>query len=212
MPRPAGPGGRLTTSRCDQTTEGWRDEAASHAGYEWQHDALAAAGADPRVPTGEMFNRRAIVAVSLVGIVSTGLVSLLQISIVRRLPDPPTRKPRFDTLKVNTSDEAFGYGMPDGPLTLGLDAANLALAAAGPPDRYRIRPWLPVLASALSAIQASVAAKYLFYQMPKVDRAWCPYCIVDALTHFTTFALTLPEARRSFETDYRGSSRKRATR
>jgi hypothetical protein len=30
--------------------------------------------------------------------------------------------------------------------------------------------------------------------MPKVDRAWCPYCSADALAHFATFALTLPEA------------------
>lgn len=39
-----------------------------------------------------------------------------------------------------------------------------------------------------------MAAKYLFYDMPYVDEAWCPYCIADALTHFTTFGLTLPEA------------------
>jgi uncharacterized membrane protein len=48
-------------------------------------------------------------------------------------------------------------------------------------------------ATVLSGAQAAVAAKYLFYQMPYVDRAWCPYCIVHALTHFATFALTLPE-------------------
>jgi hypothetical protein len=34
-------------------------------------------------------------------------------------------------------------------------------------------------------------------EMPKVDRAWCPYCVLDALTHFATFALTLPEARKA---------------
>jgi hypothetical protein len=30
--------------------------------------------------------------------------------------------------------------------------------------------------------------------MPYVDKAWCPYCIVDALTHFATLGLVLPEA------------------
>jgi uncharacterized membrane protein len=122
-----------------------------------------------------------------------GVVSLLQTGVVRRLPDPPTRRPHFDTEKVNFSDEAFSYGMPDGPLTVAMHSANLAIAAAGPPDRYKDRPWLSVMAAILSGAQAAVAAKYLFYQMPKVDRAWCPYCIVDALTHFATFALTLPE-------------------
>ena len=39
-----------------------------------------------------------------------------------------------------------------------------------------------------------MAAKYLFYQMPRVDRAWCPYCIVDALVHFANLGLVLPEA------------------
>jgi uncharacterized membrane protein len=122
------------------------------------------------------------------------LVSLFQTGMIRRLPDPPTRRPNFDTTKVNSSKEAYSYGMPDGPLALGFHAANLALAAAGPPERDRERPWLPLTASLLSGAQAAVAVKYLFYQMPQVDKAWCPYCIVDALAHFATFALTLPEA------------------
>ncbi len=31
--------------------------------------------------------------------------------------------------------------------------------------------------------------------MPRVDKAWCPYCILDALTHFATLVLALPEAK-----------------
>jgi uncharacterized membrane protein len=138
--------------------------------------------------------RRVIVGVSLIGIASMAIVSLLQTGIVRHLPDPPTRRPHFHSDKVNSSEEAYSYGMPDGPLAIAMHAVNLVLAAAGPPNRSRQRPWLPLLAGIASAAQAAVAAKYLFYQMPKVDKAWCPYCIVDALTHFATFALTLPEA------------------
>lgn len=141
-----------------------------------------------------MRRRRGIVGVSLVGIVAMSAVSLLQTGIVRHLPDPPTRRPKFRSDKVNCSREAYGYGMPDGPLTVALHAANLALATAGPPDRARHRPLLPVFASLLSGMQAAVAAKYLFYTMPKVDKAWCPYCVVDAFTHFATFKLTVPEA------------------
>ncbi|MFN3944316.1 MAG: vitamin K epoxide reductase family protein [Allosphingosinicella sp.] len=145
----------------------------------------------------EMRYRRAIVGVSLVGMAAMGVVTLLQTGILKHLPDPKTKTPHFDTDKVNTSEEAFSYGMPDAPLTLIAHSAAIALAAAGPADRGERRPWLPVLASLLSLPQAAIAAKYLFHQMPKVDRAWCPWCVVDALTHFAAFALTLPEARKA---------------
>lgn len=149
--------------------------------------------------SADMKRRRAIVGLSMAGGVAMGIVSLLQTGIVRHLPDPPTRKPHFDTDKVNSSDEAYGYGMPDGPLTLGLHSLNLMLAAAGPPNRAKHRPYLPILAAAFSGIQAAVAGKYLFYTMPKVDKAWCPYCVTDAMTHFATFALTIPEALRALK-------------
>lgn len=138
--------------------------------------------------------RRAIVGVSLIGMASMGIVSLLQMGIVRKLPEPHTKSPNFNTVKVNTSKEAFSYGMPDGSLVLVTHAINLAIAASGPADRYQKRPWLPVAAVASALPQALMAAKYLFYQMPKVDKAWCPYCVVDALTHFATLGLAIPEA------------------
>ena len=145
----------------------------------------------------EMQYRRAIVGVSLIGMAAMGIVSLLQTGVVKTLPDPPTRKPHFDTEKVNTSKEAYSYGMPDAPLVLVTHATNIAIAAAGPADRYDKRSWLSFAAVASALPQALMAAKYLFYQMPKVDKAWCPYCVVDALTHFATLGLTLPEAARA---------------
>ena len=142
----------------------------------------------------ELDARRAIIAVSLVGVAAMGVVSLLQTGVIKHLPDPPIRRPKLDTDRINLSEEAYSYGLPDGPLTVALHGANMVLAAAGPSDRWRKRPFLPVLASLLSAGQAAVVAQYLFYQMPKVERAWCPWCVLDALTHFATFALTLPES------------------
>ncbi|MDP9415431.1 MAG: vitamin K epoxide reductase family protein [Pseudomonadota bacterium] len=142
----------------------------------------------------EMAYRRAIVGVSLIGIGAMAIVSLLQTGVVKHLPDPPVEKPHFDTDKVNSSKEAYSYGMPDAPLTIAAHSASLAIAAAGPPERYKNRPWLPLLATALALPQAAIAAKYLFYQMPKVDKAWCPYCVTDAVMHFATVALTIPES------------------
>ena len=148
--------------------------------------------------------RRAIVASSLVGMGSMAIVSMFQTGIIRHLPDPPLES--FHSDKVNSSSTAYGYGMPDGPITLGMHAANLALAAAGPPGRARERPWLPLLAAGFAGAQAAVAAKYLFHQMPKVDRAWCGYCITDALAHFATFAFTLPETAKALDSPQRASA------
>ena len=154
----------------------------------------------------EMNYRRGITAVSLVGIAAIGIVSLLQMGIVKHLPDPPVKKPHFDSDKVNSTKEAYSYGMPDGPLTIAAHATTIAIAAAGPPDRYKNRPWLPLLATAVALPQAAIAAKYLFYQMPKVDKAWCPYCVTDALMHFATVALTIPESIRAVGSLSSGSS------
>ncbi len=148
----------------------------------------------------EMIYRRGITIVSLVGIAAIGIVSLLQMGIVKHLPDPPVKKPHFDSDKVNSTKEAYSYGMPDGPLTIAAHATSIAIAAAGPPHRYKNRPWLPLLATAVALPQAAIAAKYLFYQMPKVDKAWCPYCVTDALMHFATVALTIPETIKALGT------------
>lgn len=139
----------------------------------------------------EMRLRRGVVGVSLLGIACMAATTLLQTGAVADLPDPPLRN--FKTKRVNSSDEAYSYGGPDSPITIAAHAANMILASTGAPSRAGRHPWLPLLATLVSGAQAAVAAKYLFYQMPKVDKAWCPYCIADALTHFATLALTLPE-------------------
>lgn len=144
---------------------------------------------------GDMQLRRGVIGASLLGIVSMAIVTLFQSGVVKRLKDPPIGN--FDSNKVNSSDEAYGYGGPDAPIAIAAHAVNMVLATSGPPERSHTHPWLPVLATLAAGAQAATAAKYLFYQMPKVDKAWCPYCIFDAFTHFATLALTLPEAARS---------------
>lgn len=142
--------------------------------------------------SGHMRRRRGTVGVSLLGIGAMAFTSMLQMGMIRRLPDPPIR--RFDTKRVNLSDEAFSYGGPDSPIVILMHAVNMVLATTGGADRARHHPWLPLLAATLSGAQSAMAAKYLFYQMPYVDEAYCPYCMVDALAHFATLGLVLPEA------------------
>lgn len=136
--------------------------------------------------------RRGIVQVSLIGIAAMAATTLLQMGVAKRLPDP--RLKQFDTKKVNSSKEAYSYGGPDSPIAIATHSANMVLASTGGRDRAQRQAWLPILATLVASAQAAVAAKYLFHTMPKVDKAWCPYCIVDALTHFATAVFTLPEA------------------
>lgn len=125
--------------------------------------------------------RRAMVGASLIGIAAMGIVTLFQSGAVRHLPDPPLEG--FDSDKVNSSDTAFGWGMPDAPISIVSHAVNLALATIGTATRATEQPWVPLAATAAAAPSAIVSAKYLFYQMPVQEKGWCPYCIADALAH-----------------------------
>lgn len=109
---------------------------------------------------GHMRRRRGTVAVSLLGIGAMAFTSMLQMGMVRRLPDPPIR--RFNTKKVNLSKEAFSYGGPDSPIVILMHAINMVLATTGGADRARHHPWLPLLAAGLSGAQSAMAAKYRF--------------------------------------------------
>jgi uncharacterized membrane protein len=87
--------------------------------------------------------------------------------------------------------------VPDGTLSLVGHATTIALTAWGGPERPHTEPWIPLAAAAITPAAAAVAGKYLFYQMPVVEKKACVYCIVDALAHLGAFAFALPDARRA---------------
>src|SRR5919109_300452 len=60
--------------------------------------------------------RRAIVGSSLVGIACMAITTLFQTGMVKHLADPPIED--FDSDKVNASDLAYSWGMPDSPLSI----------------------------------------------------------------------------------------------
>lgn len=136
--------------------------------------------------------RRALIGASLIGIASMAIVTLFQSGGIKHLPDPPLQG--FDSDKVNSSDTAYGWGMPDAPLSIVSNAVNIALASVGGADRAQTQPWVPLLASLAAAPSAAVSAKYVFYEMPVKEHGWCPYCIIDGLTHIAAFGFTLWEA------------------
>jgi len=144
--------------------------------------------------TDDLWRRRAIIGLSLVGMTAMGAVSLLQTGVIKHLPDPPLDS--FDSDKVNSSDTAYALGVPDGTLSLASLAANVPLAAFGGADRVREQPWVPLVAAGKAAVEAAAAGWY-FYQMPAKEKKWCGYCIVGAAANFGIFALTLPEAKKA---------------
>lgn len=143
----------------------------------------------------EVILRRAIVATSLFGIGAMAVIALFQSGLLRRLPDLPLEDFRSD--EVNASDTAYGWGMPDSPLSIGAHAASLAVATVGDEDRAQAHPWLPLAASAVAAPAAITSARYLFYDMPVREKGWCPYCIVDALAHIAVLGFTFWESRKA---------------
>ena len=140
--------------------------------------------------------RRAIIGLSLVGMGAMAAVSLLQTGIVKHLPDPPLDN--FDSDKVNSSDTAYALGVPDGTLSLASLAANIPIAAFGGENRVAEQPLVPLFAAGKSIVEA-LAASWYFYQMPAVEKAWCGYCIIGALTNIGIAALSLPEAKEAYE-------------
>ena len=139
--------------------------------------------------------RRASIALSLLGMASMAPPALLQTGLVRHLPDPPI--PGFNSDKVNLSDDAFPFGMPDGPIALAGFAMNVPLAAFGGQDRARKLPWVPLLAFAKSAVDTAISG-WLFYKMPTREKAWCVYCITAFFINLGLLALALPEARQAW--------------
>jgi uncharacterized membrane protein len=144
--------------------------------------------------TPDLRRRRAVIGLSLVGIVSMTAVSLLQTGMLKHLPDPPLDG--FNSDKVNSSTTAYRLGVPDGTLSLASLATNIPIAALGGANRARTHPWMPLLAAGKAAVDAAAAAWY-FYQMPAKEKAWCSYCVGGALATFGILALALPEARKA---------------
>ncbi len=147
--------------------------------------------------TDDLWRRRAIIGLSLVGVGAMAAVSLFQTGVIKHLPDPPIKG--FDSDKVNSSDTAYMLGVPDGTISLASLAANIPLAAAGGTDRAAEHPLVPLVAASKAAVEAAVAGWY-FYQMPMKEKAWCGYCIVGALANFGICALALPEAKKALST------------
>ncbi len=138
-------------------------------------------------------HRRGTVGLLLAAIGSLGVVSLYQVGIIRRVPEPPL--PYLDADGVDAAPEAYEVlNMPDALLGIASYALTAALAAAGGEDRATDRPWIPLSLTAKVAFDVAQAGKLTLEQWTR-HRAFCLWCLVAAGASFATAPLIIPEAR-----------------
>ena len=128
--------------------------------------------------------RRHIAVLSAAGLIDFTVISLYQLGIIDKLPDLPGKV--FDSNSVNASKDAQVMGLPDGPVSLTLYAANLLLAAGALKQKKRgnIFDWL----LAGSAIGQAAGGAYYLYNMATVQKKVCVYCVAGALINFATLS------------------------
>jgi uncharacterized membrane protein len=143
----------------------------------------------------DLQRRRWIVGLSLVGTAMAQIVSLYQIGIVRRLPDPPLEI--FDSTKVDASDYAYKrLQTPDAFMMLASYAMTAWLAGAGGKNRATQTPLLPV-ALGLKTVLDTATAVELGREEWQENKALCAYCQVATICSVVSVALAAPEALRA---------------
>lgn len=124
--------------------------------------------------------RRQIAALAALGLIDFSLITLFQLGYIKKLPDIPHKL--FDTQKVNTSEEAVLFGIPDGVVSLSGYTATMALAVAA----TRFKKPSRILDVAMGGVllgQAFGAGQYLV-NMTTVQKRACIYCIAGAVINF----------------------------
>lgn len=127
-------------------------------------------------------NRREIGLLSAIGLLDFVPISLYQLGVIRHLPDLPGKL--FDSDAVNASKNAQIGGLPDGPVSLLMYAANLVLVS-GALKKKKKRNVFDYLVAGNALGQAAGGAYYL-YTMATKEKKVCPYCVAGALINFAT--------------------------
>lgn len=142
-------------------------------------------------------DRRWTVGLSLAAMGSLAVVSLYQMGIIRRVPEPPL--PYLDADAVDAAPEAYAtLAMPDGILGLLSYAATAALAAAGSSDRAKHHPILPLGLASKVAFDTAISGKLTMDQWTQ-HRAWCLWCLAASAATLATVPRVIPETRKAAE-------------
>lgn len=139
--------------------------------------------------TKDLEKRRKIMLLSAIGLVDFSIISLYQTGVIRHLPDPSFAI--FDSDYVNGSEDAYLFGVPDGPVSATVYALNLVLASAGGSEKTGRSPLFDLALGATVAGNAAGAIVYLHSMIFKQKKV-CLYCITGALINIASAALITP--------------------
>lgn len=126
-------------------------------------------------------NRRSIALLSAAGLIDFIPISLYQAGAIRHLPDLSAEI--FNSDYVNASEDAQVAGLPDGPVSLLMYAANLVLTTGA--IKQKNRKWVDYLIAGNVVGQAAGGAYYL-YNMATKQKKICLYCVTGALINFAS--------------------------
>lgn len=145
-----------------------------------------------RLETSEDLNRRRwVVGLSLLGATIGQVVSLYQLGMIKRLPDPPI--PYIDSNKVNASDYAYKrLDTPDALLMLLTYSVTAILAGAGGKNRAKTNPVLPI-AAGLKTLADTALNLQLAREEWQDNKALCFYCQTATVVSAASAALAIPE-------------------
>ncbi len=148
----------------------------------------------------EAKKRKKIICLSAIGLVDFSSISLYQTGVIKSLPDPPF--PIFDSNKVNASDSAYQFGVPDGPVSSAVYAANMVLASAGGNESTGRGP-LWDLALGASVTGNAIGAVYYLYDMTFKQKKICVYCLTGAAINFASAIIAIPLMKKSLRKLYK---------
>ncbi len=132
-------------------------------------DSNEAAAGDFNDCDGGSAYRTIAIAFCCAAITTLVPVVLVQLRVIKRLPDPPGNI--FDSKRIVTSKGAYLLGIPDGVLGLGSYSVTLILLIYARPSR----PLLRGLLRAKLLLDGTIAARNARRQMKKFGRicSWC---------------------------------------
>jgi len=140
-----------------------------------------------------LVRRRRVVVCALGAIAAMGGVALYQTGVCRHLPDPPL--PFVDSDRVTGSGSAYWLlETPDALLAMVSYAVTAVLAGAGGADRWRRRPWLPLLLWAKLSFDALAAALLIREEVAR-ERRVCAWCLAASAAAVVALPQGIPEAR-----------------
>ena len=143
----------------------------------------------------DMTNRRWVFGLSMAGVVIGQIVSLYQLGIIKKLPDPPIGI--FDSNKVNASDYAYKRGYtPDAVFMLFTYATTAWLAAMGGKDRSKTMPLIPLLMGTKAVFDVLTNLE-LAREEWNENNKFCAYCQTASVISLITVFFAAPEAIRA---------------